>query len=397
MTINKRIEKLDPILKWVIKLSKEKICLPYQPNENGLRCMANELGFPPAATDKLKIMRLHVDEQNCFCSPYTIMTKEGQIKHICFNDMKNVFNFPPSMKNRIEWINRIDFDPRKYEEVWSGQLSVPNAWNDTLRVVQCDVINMYRTTTHVASGDKHPALAVSNHYNYIAMRSSTINGVFYEKYSVASPFTVVTANTIYHPQNNPDGVWMPVLYIDDAWDYVYRLAREQKDMDIINVLPLTLWPVHGTEETWSSLIDPLIWMVIQLHAYSRKTGWCLIQKGQSPKTEFHGAFKAEVAFKDHIQTQTKEEIDMYKDFDLVVCSGQAAGNCFGRTIEQLYNHIMNSSRPKDLEKIIILSDTTSYIAGTEDRMRRSFEKMQKDGLRVMTTEEYTGLLDEMEV
>lgn len=396
MDVKQRIEDLNPRLKELIELSKTKICLPYQANEDKLRKIAKELNFKPVLTDKMRVCRVHVDEQTCFNWPYTYMNQAGEIRYICFIESKDSFVFPFSMEKRIDWIKRNDFDPLSYDQVWAGQLSVPNSWNDTLRIIECDVINMYRTTKHVLSADKHPSLSVTNRYNYSAARNSTYGGIYYKLGETPSVFTVITANNMFHPQHNPSGMWIPQYDVDKAWDYINRLTKSQITVDPVDVLPLTLWPAHATQETWGSTIDPLIWEVVQLHSYSRNTGWHLIEKGQSPSTEFHGAYEAEVAFKDDLNSQAKiSELAMFEDFDLLVYSGQAAGNCFRRTIEQQYNYLLKFD-PESINKMIVLSDTTSSIPGTEDGYYRSLESMKKHGLRVMTTDEYTQELDRIE-
>lgn len=392
---------MDPILQQMYDLASRRVCTPYQPNQARLLTIAEGLKLKPAARDKTRVLRLHVDVEPDFTWPFTWMTDEGEIRYVMFSGMEKL-KVPPHMAPKIDWMRAADFDPTKYTQVWGGRLSVPNSWNSFLSELRCDYVNLHRTTQHAFSVDNHGRQSVFDTHHYRARRRGRYNGPVaqfsYEVGDHPQPFTILAPDDIYHEVKNKSGVWQPVGPSEDAdWTYTYvtQLYESQSGKDPLDVMPHMLWTIHCTRQTFGGSVDPLLWEMALLHGYARQVDWILFLKGLSWATEMFGIFAPQVPVPGDPHGQVNlAGLQLHEQFDIVAVSGQARGNCLRRTDEQKFNYIVDHA-PDQAGKMIDLIDTSDYIPGTEVGAERSFAEMRKKGLRTMTTDEYTAYLDQI--
>ena len=383
-----------------------KVCRPFQPNQAKLLKQAQQLGIAPSHGDRQRVLRLHVDEQPDFIWPFTYMTDEGTLRYVLFEGTDALF--PSYVVEHADWITSpSQLDPSLYDSVWAGRLSVGGAVQDLQRALRFDFDNMASITQHAFSVDSHGRQSVFDTHHYLARYATTFNGgILTGTYPVEAgqhpyPFTILPPDAIYHPTENPDGLWLPSGIVT-AEDWTHFYARHLEANQAYDLqgnpnaprdrLPLMLWTIHCTQETFGGSIDPTMWQMALLHGYARQVDPILYYKGQSWATEHYGIFQPEVPIEgDKHASVNLDALNLYEDFDLILVSGQAAGNCVRRSVEQNFYYILNH-RPQDAHKMVLLTDTMSLIPGTEDGASRSFGGMQALGLQVLTTQEASNAL-----
>lgn len=381
------MKELHPILKEMIELANLQICQPFYPNEDKMRQNAMALEeFGPVKKDEDSVAMLLVDMITAFCWPFTAKKKntDGFYQHVFYEDLKDSTAIPASMSPRVKWVKRTAFDTTAYDQILAGQLSVPGAWNTTLKIFEFMVRNMHRLDKFILPFDEHPALpSVTNRYAY-RLPANTI----------PPPFMTPTLQNLYHPEKNRFGTLRP-LAPDMAWDYLEGLIKKQQSQDPMEFMPFTLWPVHSTHGTFSCMIDPIILYAVMMHSFARNTDYMLVPKGQSERTESHSPFRPEVSFEN--DPDASEKLDLFekvRNNKKILIVGQAAGNCELAAIIDLYRYLIKVEGTA--EKMIVIKGGGNFIPGTEPRYYDAMEKMAKDGgVQELTFEECEKELDNM--
>lgn len=376
-----------------------RVCIPYQPNQAKLIRVARELGLPKAHKDQQRILWLHVDEEPDFCWPFTYVSDHGETRYVMVKGMDRL-GIPDHMARRIDWVNSpADLRVEAYDNVWGGRLSVPNAWNDLIRAVRFGYDNMGYITQHAFSIDSHGVKSIFDAHQWVATRDDRHSGPIIQ-YPVQRgqhplPFTVIEPDQVYHKIHNPDGLWRAVRDADWSWQYVQDLAHNQASKDPVDRLPLTIWPIHCTRQTFGGSIDPIIWEMALLHAYARDAEQILFFKGLSWAAEHYGIYRTEVQVPGDPHAQPNlTGLQMHEHFDTILVTGQAMYNCVRRTVEQQHEFIV-AHDPSQASKMVVLTDTMSAIPGTEPGGERSFAAMQRQGLRLSTTLEFADELRQL--
>src|SRR5690606_19896581 len=186
-------------------------------------------------------------------------------------------------------------NPEHYNNVWGGRLSVPNAWNDLIRALRFGYDNMGLITQHAFSIDSHGMKSMFDAHQWVAVRDERYNGPVVQ-YSVSRgqhplPFTIIDPDLVYHKTHNPDGLWRPVRDMDWSWRYLQEMKQAQQGKDPVDLLPLMIWPIHCTRQTFGGSIDPLMWEMSMLHAYARDVEQILFFKGLSWAAEHYGIYR----------------------------------------------------------------------------------------------------------
>lgn len=381
------LKELHPILKEMIELANSQICQPFYPNEDKMYQGAMTLEeFGPIKKDEDSVAMLLVDMITAFCWPFTAKKRntDGFYQHVFYEDLKDSVVIPDSMMPRVKWVKRTAFNAAAYDQVLAGQLSVPGAWNTTLKIFEFMIHNMHRIDKFILPFDDHPALpSVTNRYAY-RLPANTI----------PPPFMVPNLQNLYHPKNNRFGT-LRHFDPDIAWDYLDGLTKKQQNQDPMEFMPFTLWPLHSTHGTFSTMIDPIILYAVMMHSFARNTDYVLAPKGQSVRTEFHSPFKPEVVFED--DPDAREKLDLFEKTrknKKIFVVGQAAGNCELAGIIDLYQYLMKIEGTA--KKMIVIRGGGDFIPGTEPRYYDAMEKMAKNGgVRELTFEECEQELDSM--
>ena len=160
-----------------------------------------------------------------------------------------------------------------------------------------------------------------------------------------------------------------------ALAYLDALARRGR-------YTLMVWPVHCEIGSWGQAIHPALkaacndWEDQHL-AVAQK-----ISKGSNPWTEHYSALQAEVPDANDAATQLNRAL--IADLDrasLILIGGEASSHCVRATTEHLVDNLP-SGQP---EKLVLLTDCMSPVAGFEAQHSAFLADMARRGLRLATS------------
>ncbi len=373
----------------------------YQPNPNLIQQesyrIASARGVRKACSDKVRVCRLHVDEQPGFTWPLTVCDpKSGKVTRYIPSFLKPATEYP---KWWTEGPNTLVFydAPVQMAElatIMGGNLSVNNAWNGTRKSLEYDFRNAAHITTHAFTIDFHPFTARFDMHHYQARPNNRFGlpvGAHPTPFltNPQIPFPILKPEHVWHPEHNPKGDFRPITtdrkMIDEMWEYVNKLKE------------VWLWNMHCHRFTFGSSLDPAVMAGAYNHHFMR--GWLeaeplFFPKGLTWRTEFFGVHGPEFEIADDENAQPTFNVlqlfDGFPDqgiapYDLIVYSGQAKFNCVIRTMQQGAEHAEKSGRNEVIQRMVFLDDTSNAIIGTEEQGAKDLEALKAKGMRVETT------------
>lgn len=149
---------------------------------------------------------------------------------------------------------------------------------------------------------------------------------------------------------------------------------------------LMIWPVHCETGTWGQRVHAELQAACETWAANRvATAFETVAKGANPWTEHYSAVLAEVPDPDDPATQLNrpllERLDRAGE---IVIAGEAGSHCVRATTEHIVAHLPGD-RP---ERITLLTDCMSPVAGFAARQGDFFEAMRARGVELMTSVEW---------
>ena len=272
-------------------------------------------------------------------------------------------------------------DSAKQQIEHDGELCVPGAWDDMVRVG-----NMIRRL-----GRKIDAISVtldSHQQLHIA------HPIWWKDMSGKnpSPFTLLREDKskvvgyIYDPSGNQQdvGEYLPAIPRSDVMDwsinYLKSLASGKR-------YPHCIWPVHCLIGTRGhNVVEPLMDALLE---WSRLTFRTInfVTKGSNPFVEHFSAVRAEVEYPGDPSTQINSAfIGTIADYDDILWAGEALSHCLANAAQDV---VASFPEPeKFISKCILLIDGTSNVPSFESLGTKFLDSMKKLGLRIMTTTEY---------
>ncbi|MBV8379869.1 MAG: cysteine hydrolase [Paucibacter sp.] len=170
------------------------------------------------------------------------------------------------------------------------------------------------------------------------------------------------------------------------------LARAQAYVDALEArgrYTLMVWPVHCEIGSWGHAVHADLraaynrWEEQQLRSVAKVT------KGENPWTEHYSAVQAEVPLDHDAGTQLNRALlDTLDSAGLLLIAGEASSHCVRATTEHIVQHL----RGGQLERIVLLTDCMSPVAGFEAQHREFIDDMRRRGLRLATSGEALALL-----
>lgn len=186
-----------------------------------------------------------------------------------------------------------------------------------------------------------------------------------------APFTAITAAQVYAGRFAPkDPAMLPraLAYLDE----LERRAR----------YTLMVWPLHCEIGSWGQAIHPALnaacndWEERHLAAVQK------ISKGSNPWTEHYSALQAEVPDAGDAATQLNRALLADLDrADLILIGGEASSHCVRATTEHLADQLPSGQ----VEKIVLLTDCMSPVAGFEAQARDFLADMARRGVRLASS------------
>jgi len=144
---------------------------------------------------------------------------------------------------------------------------------------------------------------------------------------------------------------------------------------------LMVWPVHCEIGSWGHAVHADLRAAYQDWERRQLKTVRKIFKGQNCWTEHYSALQAEVPLPDDPGTQLNAELLASLDqAAMLLVAGEASSHCVKATVEHLAAHL------PDLQRIVLLTDCMSPVAGFEHQQQQFFAAMQGLGMRLSTSQ-----------
>lgn len=176
-----------------------------------------------------------------------------------------------------------------------------------------------------------------------------------------APFTLITKESV------EKGEWRTTnpSFLKKAVEYVNTLYKNNRYI-------LCIWPPHCLIGTWGhNVVEPIYNAILDWEKDFAMVDY--VTKGSNFWTEHYSAVQADVPDGTDPGTMLNTKlIETLQKADVIALSGQALSHCVANTVRD----IANNFGEENIEKMVLLIDTTSSVPG--------FEKMGEDFLKEMT-------------
>ncbi len=246
-----------------------------------------------------------------------------------------------------------------------GRLSVPNALDDTRRIIEWLYRNVQSVTHVAASLDTHMPF----HIFYPTWWQN-------EKGERPAPYTVITAQEVHK------GVWKPITEAEWSTYYVDTLENVGKKQ-------LMIWPFHCMEGTEGRALVPALAEAIMFHSVARMDQPTYLTKGTIAQTEFYSVVEPEVKYPGHPDGKLNVRfLEIVSQFDLIYVAGEARSHCVLETMRSVLRHF--AKQPQILGKLRFLDDCTSSITGFEEATEAEIRRFAEQGIRLVKAADPLG-------
>lgn len=243
-------------------------------------------------------------------------------------------------------------------------LPVPGSWQDALRL-QAFIENNIKTLDSIT-------VTLDSHHLYdIAHPCYWIDS----KGQHPQPFTQITHHDIIHKH------WQPVDH--NKYQHVIDYTKTLEDNGLYQLI---IWPPHCLMgHIGHTIVTPILsalthWEQQQHQCYQA------IFKGENPDTEHYGGCEAEYPLADDPNTQLDQRLlHLVSTHDQVIISGQALSHCVANTVKQMLQHLS----PSQINKLILLVDTSSSVAGFEQQGQAFLDHIHTLGVTIIKSTEIT--------
>lgn len=231
----------------------------------------------------------------------------------------------------------------------SGSLYVPGAEIDAMRLVGFIRRNINSIDQVILTQDNHQVMDIAHPAFWINSKG---------EYPAA--YTTITLNDV------ETGKWQPVMYMEEAIDYLRKIAETDEYSH-------TIWPEHCIWGSEGAAIYPELMEAVQEWAREGKM-FDVISKGMYPLTEHFGAFRANMPVDNVPETQFNQSLkEKMEGYDKIWIAGEAKSHCVANTIKQLFDY------PELIARMIILEDCMSNVTGFESLANPIYEKAKNMG------------------
>jgi nicotinamidase/pyrazinamidase len=184
-----------------------------------------------------------------------------------------------------------------------------------------------------------------------------------------SPFTTITAAQVRA------GDFIPVVPAELPRSLAYLDALEATGR-----YTLMVWPVHCQLGSWGHGLHPAVLAACNAWEEAQHTPVRVVDKGSFPWSEHYSALQAEVPDPTEPATQLNLPLLQRLDAaDTLLVAGQASSHCVKATVEHLVQHLPGG-RP---ERLLLLTDCMSPVAGFEPQAQGFLAAMQRLGVRCL--------------
>ena len=267
----------------------------------------------------------------------------------------------------------------------------------------CDVPDAYRPADPLTGAPVAPALPVTGAHadmlraaQFISSAGSALDEIIvtldsHHQVDIAhptfwqdadgqavAPFTAITAARVragaFLPRD-PSALPRTLAYLD---------ALESRGRYVLMV-----WPVHCEMGTWGHDVHADVRDAYNRWERTRLRNVRKVSKGENPWTEHYSAIQAEVPDTEDEHTQLNTALlAALGRAELLFIAGEASSHCVRATTEHIVAHLPGG-RP---ERLVLLTDCMSPVAGFEAQHRAFLDAMRTRGVRLATSTEALGLL-----
>lgn len=231
-----------------------------------------------------------------------------------------------------------------------GALAVPGSIGDVERITRFIYNNMGGISSIMCSLDTHTAHQIF-HPCWWANSAG----------DHPAPYTVITFDDVAANR------WRPVMG-DPCLSIQYLKELEKAGA---GKKQLCIWPYHCISGTEGGTLENEFAKMVYFHSVARSSVNHMIRKGYDAYSEMYGIIKPEYSMKNLINTPVINAIEKYDEIYVV---GEAASHCLMESVKQIAEYFAN--RPEVTQKITILEDCTSPIAGYEADTAATFENFK---------------------
>lgn len=187
--------------------------------------------------------------------------------------------------------------------------------------------------------------------------------------SAPGPFTSITAAQVRA------GAYAP----RDA-EQLDRVLAYLDALEATGRYTLMVWPVHCQMGSWGHGVHAGLQAALDAWADAAGRSVEVVTKGENPWTEHYSALQAEVPDPADEDTELNQVLLAELDrFDRVLIAGEAGSHCVRATVEHLAAHLPS----RRLDKLVLLTDCISPVAGFEAQQAEFLAAMQARGLQLM--------------
>ena len=193
-----------------------------------------------------------------------------------------------------------------------------------------------------------------------------------------TPFTTITAAQVRAGEFQPrDPAALP------------RTLASLDELEFRGRYTLMVWPVHCEIGTWGHGVHADVRAAYNQWEETHLRGVRKITKGENPWTEHYSAIQAEVPDADdpHTEMNTALLAELDRAATLFI-AGEASSHCVRATTEHIVANLPGG-RP---ERVVLLTDCMSPVAGFEAQHAAFLADMRARGVRLMTSGEALLLL-----
>ena len=242
-----------------------------------------------------------------------------------------------------------------------GSLGVPGADADIARLTRWMYDNLGKITRVMCSLDTHYPAMIFHPLWWID-----------ENNRHPDPFTIISQADV------ANGKWRAVYGAPgESLTYVTKLAE-------LGRMQLCIWPYHCIEGGTGHNLEAEFANMLYFWSASRAIAPKLIKKGQDPRTEMYGIIRPEYNPRNWLNQPVLTAIEQN---DRVVIAGEAASHCVAETCRQILEYFQG--RPDVIQKIFILKDCTSPVAGFEQVATDALAEFAAKGVQLVDSTNFT--------
>ncbi len=195
--------------------------------------------------------------------------------------------------------------------------------------------------------------------------------------AAVSPFTPITAQQVRSGQFAPaDAAALPrVLAYLDALEVQGRYT-------------LMVWPVHCEIGSWGHGLHADVLAACGAWQTARQRAVKHVFKGMNPWTEHYSALQAEVP--DPADPATALDTRLLQrlgEADLLLIGGEASSHCVRATTEHIVQHLPRLQPGWSAERVVLLTDCMSPVAGFEAQHEAFLQAMRAQGVQLADSSE----------